>query len=126
MTMAGSTYRWWKMTDQRIKLAEFVGWWRDLTWNEATERHIEMWTSRHGEVTRSSPPDPRNDACDCEALIRKLREIGYETQTVALLKEHYVYIYDPSVEPIPNEYEWHGDDWKAGVCDLAEKIIDES
>jgi hypothetical protein len=95
--------------EQRIKLAEFVGWRNSKGW----------WISPDG-IKRLEAFDPRNDANDCEALIDALRE----------KKNHGVMVNRPAGLDMKavvhvGRLQWHGDDWKHGVCDLAEKVIDD-
>ena len=99
------------MTEQRTKLARWLGW-----------RKVG-YTAGAGSLTLTGQelPDPRNSADDCEALIRKLEDHGIE---VTLSFDHG----HESVSSVDTE-EWPapvyiGDDWKHGVCDLAEKVID--
>ena len=127
------------MTDQRIKLAEFVGWKRGTIGTEYCWRHedgrlmCKLLMGEKGEeffTYFGMCPDPRNDANDCEALIRKLNEHGW---SVVVDWQHD----DPKHAPGVWIEFWHfeteiheriqGMDrerWKAGVCDLAEKVID--
>ena len=108
------------MTDQRIKLAEFVGWQKIYGTSLDPCTH---WRAPDGTdwENETALPDPRNDANDSEALIRKLEDHGIE---VTLSFDHG----HESVSSVDTE-EWPapvyiGDDWKHGVCDLAEKVID--
>ena len=114
------------MTDQRIKLAEFVGWKR----HEADGGVVgiyDYWESpegeTHGMTTFQGPKfNPRNDANDCEALIRKLNEAGHDVVVHHNNEDRqWVWFHTPD-----NRITWKGDDWKQGVCDLAEKIIDQA
>lgn len=99
------------MTDQRIKLVEFMGWkpWR------------EKWLSPDHKTIVDNSPDPHNNANDCDALIRRLNEYGWIVR-ISIGQDAA----DVWIETLANEcHDWSGDDWKHGVCDLAEKVIDD-
>ena len=117
------------MTDQRIKLAEFVG--REACPNRgcdnagsiAVQTGYDEWEQEQCEWCYCHPDsqfsfNPRNDANDCEALIRKLNEAGW-TFYIKLEPEGHAIALWHRESP---RHEWQGDDWKHGVCDLAEKV----
>ena len=108
--------------NQRIKLAEFVGW-------EVESGYVTPHGYSPDVATLRPLPAPRNDANDCEALIRKLNESRIDvyiecTVSSALGNSHRVQAYDCDKCVALDTYV--GDDWKHGVCDLAEKIIDQA
>ena len=115
------------MTDaDRIRLAKARGW------NNITDKHLDRDTDLYvlaglppntrSYGVRTPLPDPFRDANDCEALIRFL-----------VSKKYYIgiqYSYDSPtyVEIFRHDTlreDWEGDDWKAGVCELALKVIDD-
>jgi len=71
-------------------------------------------------------PDPRTDANDCEALIRRLNEQGYEVDVLHWRENDAAVLFRRSIETHETRYydEITVADWKHGVCDLAEKVID--
>jgi hypothetical protein len=114
------------MTDkQRIKLAEFVGWKREPMRENLKRPYWQCPDT--GDWSRAEDiPDPRNDANDCEALVVALgnKGIGVDIYMRPWMDAESVTVYMQG-EPIEwKERRWTGDDWKHGVCDLAEKVND--
>ena len=118
--------------NDRIRLAKLVGW----KWEPCTSSldHIKdwqggQWSAPDGELMLDivgrevAPPfDPKNDAHDCEALIRWLNSKGWPVIIEHLLDRSSVVIRNSEIV-----YNWCYDldrDWKQGVCELALKVLD--
>lgn len=100
------------MTDhekQRIKLAEFVG---------TDPGYTSTFSAGNVPIF-----DPRNDANDCEALIRKLNETG-RFITITHHPDGQADMKLSDTNSATSHYSGYVDDWKYGVCDLAVKVID--
>ena len=116
--------------EQRIKLAEFTG-------EIVKVRHSLPypnglgWKSPQGEIR--PVPNPRTDANDCEALIAHLMELGWYVEIGFQTypePRHYVegmgvFLHIWHVDTEQHErIDYSFDNWKQGVCELAEKVID--
>jgi len=103
----------------RIFLAEAMGW---TTFSEG-----ELWLSPdpNNFSLRDSPPDPFTDANDCEALIRKLNEQGYEVDVLHWHEGDATVMLKRSIEAHGKHYrdEITIADWKQGVYELALKAL---
>lgn len=84
---------------------------------------IPYWRSEvYGDAI--GVPDPFTDANDCDALIRHLNGLGqwviinhHNTKRGGSNIKMGKGISDPA-------YDWDGDDWKTGVCELALKVLE--
>ena len=119
-------------TENRIKLAEFVGWeWHHLV--DYPNKDSGQW-SLHGmfrdwSIKSDLPFNPYEDANDCEALIERLRYCGHEVEF--RFKEHsrdfagvvFIHIWN-----LDTEMHERGDydNWKQGIAELTLRIIDEN
>lgn len=112
------------MTDQRIKLAEFIEWGKSDD-RQGWSGVIPCWFFNDHDRDF----DPRNDANDCEALIRKLNDKNIDVNVWhsgnAQHRCNVPYRVTLWGCATMEKREWAGDDWKHGVCDLAEKIIEQ-
>ena len=114
------------MSDPRIVLAEFRGYYKQafpVTLTDGSEgmSDFKVWhTPDHRRMRPTEQlPDPANNAADCESLIRKLNEEDYVVDIIHRPSNTWVRIYrsgDVSEAKIC-------DDWKAGVVELAMKIV---
>ena len=115
------------MNDQekRIKLAEFIGWkWHppnygmdDMGRWEFKGIFLRDWSTKE-EV----PFDPKNDATDCNTVIKHLNGLlGWHVQIIHYAPDHA----EVSIEQHPDglPVDWEGDNWMHGVCELALKVI---
>lgn len=102
--------------DKRIRLAEAMGW-KCVELDDGTI----YWHSPNmlKGCGQKNPPDPENNANDCEALIRYLNERGHpvvvDWQRVEALMA-WVCVYGAGCDTF--------DDWKQGVCELALQVLD--
>ena len=102
------------MTNFRILAAEFMGWeriagpyWRDPVY-DTQRNYVE------------DLPDPENNANDCEALVRELAKHGWAcTVTIGHRSDKVLIGIACKTDAVPYEC----DDWKQGVCALAEPIL---
>lgn len=121
--------------EQRIRLAEFVGWtYTNQTWwpPKRTDGSQPRWCK--------DPPDPFNNANDCEALIRKLQTIGWFIEVVfqtydSALRSDLLgcggdFTVDIHIWNIDTEEHFRTDrdaiTWKAGVCELAIRALNDN
>ena len=107
------------MQNQRIKLAEAMGWKQSDAKNWIGEDPGLIWVSPTGRE-QTIPPDPENDANDCEALIDWLA--NYEP-----LKPRVTVSFGRGVRfdfYHGTHAEIEKDNWKQGVCELALKVIE--
>jgi hypothetical protein len=102
-----------------IALAEFVGL-----------MVIQPLSDDAGECYyQASPEDvltfePHTSADDCDAVTRKLNELGWKVNVNQESGGHCVKVWRFK-NPDTRELVWEGDDYKHGVCELALKIINE-
>jgi len=107
--------------EQRIRLAEWMGWKR-VTLKTFGGAKSDVWESPSGRQAANSLPNPREDANDCEALIEFLNERKYDVEVTHGTKgTDYVFV----GRFMKKGHKWKGDDWKHGVCDLADKVRDD-
>ncbi len=118
--------------DNRIKLAEAMGWKRGEVHTVAVMGapiSAQRWTDPDGnDRAPSSLPDPFTDANDCEALIRWLNENGYRVRIDhRRLSAQFVEIWRAGTTnwKFGRLYDAvEHNDWKTGVCKLALKVIE--
>ena len=130
------------MTDRRILFAEFMGWYRVTDPDSMTQLGVaqpcygdEVWVKPdHSDwVWPEALPNPENNDTDCMALVRALNDAGYAVLTYHWSKTHHGVEFRSDTSRFassgnyrkPADGYWTGDDWKQGVCDLAEKILNE-
>ena len=109
------------MTDQD-KLATAMGYVKisNYTGSFADQQGTEHWTHPDGYVV-FEVPDPKNDATDCNALIKHLNELKYDVQIRHNFDDRsWVRLEGGSA----GTFRWKGDNWMHGVCTLALKVID--
>lgn len=114
------------MQEQRIKLAEAMGWsarelppvgidkvvmWEIMRPNGKSFK----WPTKHYSF------DPWTNATDCESVIRKLNDLSYWLEIyrnpigcVIRMGKHDMVATT-----------WRGDDYKQGVCELALKVLND-
>ncbi len=116
--------------NDRIKLAEAMGWYRITDPDEfvkqwkipATHFSDGAWVSPdHRNLTAELPFDPENDANDCNALIKHLNGLEWHVEIIHYASDHA----EVSIEQHPDglPVDWEGDNWMHGVCELALKVI---
>ncbi len=115
--------------EDRIRLAEFVGWIPVTDRDDFERGKAPRWRDpEHGTEGNyvSDLPDPLNDHTDCHALRDALREQGYLTTV------HYGFdAYSPydsvklETHPERMDYErtWSGPDYRTGVVTLALEVL---
>lgn len=122
------------MTDKiRIRLAEAMGW------QKHPDEHWWICPNTGYSATPPGLPDPKNNANDCEALIRWLNTQGLQILIDFAFDvvgpkspEHdlgdisaldHVAMFDVSSREWTHH--WEGDNWKQGVCELACKVLEQ-
>ena len=105
--------------DPRIVLAKWIGW--SEGYFDANPNHGKCWIDPNGKE-QCILPDTANNAADCESLIRKLNEEGWRVNVNFEGREHAVKVWRYKA-PTTKEYVWFGANWKAGVVELAMKIV---
>lgn len=90
--------------DDRIKIAEWMG------------RNPGFYAPNYDIPIFN----PFTDANDCEAVIRKLNELGHPVTV-----RHGPQFRMVQIVIFGKLKKWVGDDWKEGVCKLALKVIDQ-
>lgn len=120
--------------NDRIKLAESIGW----KWHPAAGRpndDMGRWEFKGMFLDWSTkanlPFDPFTDANDCNALIIHLLKLGYFIEIKlnpddVAAKASWMRAEIEASDPNANGcFNWTGDDWKQGVCELALKVLDD-
>lgn len=113
--------------ERRIRLAEAMYETEENSLVIGASRELMWLTDENGKAmteTIRAIPDPFTDANDCEALIRFMAEkhgtiftIWYpcaDQTSVCCSRDGY----------ITDRLQWHGEDWKQGVCELALRVLD--
>lgn len=114
--------------NDRIKLAEAQGWKRDEKWNA----WILQVNAKQREIVRDANllPDPFTDANACNVLIKHLNSLGYSFRIeywsdLIGSKDNFYAVEIEASNPSGNGYfQWRGDNWMHGVCELALKVIE--
>ena len=110
----------------RIRLAEFVGWWRDSsrTPRAAIDEHLD-WVAPTGDrwFPGTSIPDPLHNHADCHALIEALNDARYVVEICKGLLAAGDLVKISTLNPRP-EWTWTGPDYRTGVVTLALEILE--
>ena len=119
--------------DSRVALATWMGWRLENPYHthgkcSDGKRGTMRWVlpNKCGQICHEGNmldviPDPANNAADCESLIRKLNEEGYQVSILTTGDGDLVQIIEPGSAKTVCATEC--DDWKAGVVELAMKVI---
>ncbi len=105
----------------RIRLAEFVGWWRDSsrTPRAAIDEHLD-WVAPTGDrwFPGTSIPDPLHNHADCHALIEAL--IDFKDLPITVRYDN-----QPGEVWLGGDYcETYDSDYRTGVVMLALEILE--
>lgn len=113
------------MDKERVRIATALGWTDIRRESNAEFKDLGYWGLPPNSSHRLGIPAPRNNASDCEALMRWLQSERYDVEIrIGWAAKDRVRIRWIDDEGQRVFHYLDVDDWKRGICDLAIKIIE--